>query len=270
MYFDPGQRYCEYGRLHWMHTGILGIRQTEKGVELASTPNPPYPDNQVLRTADLTLGADGTVTGTVRVTMGGAEALRWRQMALRTDEDATKRAFEQEMQRRVPEGVHVKTNHFLGLTDPSSALMAVMDVSGSLGTRTGKRVFLPSGFFEAGARPLFDEQKRETMIDLHYPYVARDEVNIQLPSGLTVEALPAAAKIPMENEALYQMLYGNKGGEFQEIRQLTLGTPLYKAAQYGELRDFFQKAAAQDQQPVVLERLATAAAGAAAAAGKSE
>lgn len=257
VYFDPGQRYCEYGRLHWMHTGIEGIRQTAGGTGLGITPGPLYTDNRILRTADLQLAADGTLTGIVRITMLGSEALRWRQQALRTDETATKKAFEEQLQKQVPDGVHVKTSHFLGLTDPTSVLMAVMDVSGTMGTRTGKRIFLPGAFFEAGAKPLFAEQKREAPVDLHYPYVAQDEVNLSLPPGLSLEGLPTNAKVPLSNLAIYQTIYESKGQEFQEIRQIEMGTPVYKAEEYPQLRDFFQKASAQDQQSVVLERTAT-------------
>jgi hypothetical protein len=262
VYFDPGQRYCQYGELHWMHTGVLGIRQTANGTSLEITPAPPYTDNRILRTADLQLASDGTLTGVVRITMTGSEALRWRQHALRGDEAATKKAFEEDLQRQVPDGVHVKTNHFLGLTDSTSSLMAIMDVSGTLGTQTGKRVFLPSGFFEAGVKPLFAEQKREAPVDLHYAYVAQDELTLNLPPGLSVEGLPTNIKVPMSNLALYQMVYGTKGQELQEIRQIELGTAVYKPEEYPQLRDFFQKTSAQDQQPIVLERTAiTTAAG---------
>ena len=268
VYFDPGQRYCEFGELHWMHTGVLGVRQTANGVSVEATPQPPYPDNRILRVADLQLSADGTLTGMVRISMTGVQALRWRQQALRTDEAATMKAFDEELQQQVPQSVHVKTTHFLGLTDTSTALMAVADVTGTLGTETGKRVFIPSGFFEAGAKPLFAEQKRETLVDLHYPYVAHDEVTVQLAPGLSVEGLPTNAKVPMSDLALYQTVFVSKPQELQEVRQLTLATPVYKADSYPQLRDFFQKASAQDQQPIVLERTAPSAAAGQAGANR--
>jgi hypothetical protein len=263
IYFDPGQRYCEYGKLHWMHTDVLGVRETANGTAVAATPQPPYGDNRMLRTADLELGADGKLTGTIRITMTGAEALRWRQRALQTDEEGTKKAFEEDLQAGVPDGVQVRTNHFVGLSDPSSGLMAVMDVSGRLGTETGKRVFVPGAFFETKEKALFPEEKRESLVDLHYGSLVRDEVTLALAPGLTIEAVPAAAKIQLLNLALYQSAYGNKGNQYREVRQLTLGLPVFKPEGYPQLRDFFQKAAAQDQQQVVLDRVSAAAAAAA-------
>jgi hypothetical protein len=40
MYFDPGERYCEFGKLHWKHSWSTGIRQTDKGTEISQTPFP--------------------------------------------------------------------------------------------------------------------------------------------------------------------------------------------------------------------------------------
>jgi hypothetical protein len=259
-YFDPGQRYCEYGKLHWMHTQIMGIRQTDHGPEPATTPGPTYQDNEIMRTADLTLGVDGKVTGTARITMTGAPALRWRQMVLGGDEQEMAKAFEQEVQRSVPDGVQIKVNHFLDLTETSSPLMAVVDVSGNLGTATGKRVFLPASFFEANAKPLLAAEKRESPVDLHYPYAAQDNVTLTLAPGLKVASVPNNAEIPMAPTADYRAKYTEAGSTYALTRVIAMGTTLYKATEYPQLRDFFQKTAAQDQQQVVLERTALAAA----------
>jgi hypothetical protein len=110
---------------------------------------------------------------------------------------------------------------------------------------------------------MFAETKRENPVDLHYPYVARDEVSLTLAPGLTFENVPSNAKVPLKNLALFQEVYGSKGSEYQQVRQMAIGTPLYKADEFSDLRDFFQKASAQDQEPLVLKRIpvpATAAA----------
>jgi hypothetical protein len=260
VFFDPGQRYCEYGQLHWMHTGLVGMRQTDHGPEMAQTPNPGYKDNAVSRIADLTLEPDGTVKGIIRITMSGEEALRWRQAVLRTDEQAAKKAYEEELQQRVPPGVVVKMNHFLSLTDSSSSLMAVADVSGNMGTATGRRVFLPSAFFQAGVRAPFAAEKRESPVDLHYPFISADRVTITLPAGFAVQGLPANAEIPFPQNADYQARYSAANGDFILERVVAVANPLYKTTEYPQLRDFYGKMNAQDQQQVVLEKQTVTAA----------
>ncbi|MFY9747245.1 MAG: DUF3857 and transglutaminase domain-containing protein [Acidobacteriaceae bacterium] len=268
MYFDPGQRYCEYGKLHWMHTDATGFRQSAKGATQVTTPQAMYPENQVQRIAYVELGADGKVVGQLRISMTGAEALRWRQQALRSDEEDTKKAFDEDLQEVIADGVHVKTTHFLGLTDPETALMAVAELSGSLGTQTGKRVLIGGDFLEGRAKTPFAPQKRENPVDLRYPRVTQDDVTLKLPAGMTIESVPANTKFLMSNLAMYQSVYAGKGDEYHEIRQVTVGTPLYLTSEYPQLRDFFQKAGAQDQQQLVLTRSAEASA--AGTAGKSE
>jgi hypothetical protein len=269
VFFDPGQRYCEYGKLHWMHTELLGVRQNDGGVALATTPQQVYPDNVTTRIAERDLGSDGNLKGVVRITMKGAEALRWRQAALSSDEQEVKRDFEGELQNRVPDGAHVTMDHFLNLTNGEDSLMAIVNVSGSLGTQTGKRVMLPSGFFEAREKPLFPQQKRENAIDLLYPYVVNDQVKVKLAPGLAIESVPANAKIPFGQFALYQAIYKSDSATYTQVRQLAVGSPIYKAEAYPQLRDFFQKSGAQDQEQVILKRSAMEA-DAGAASGKNE
>lgn len=78
-YFDPGERYCEYGKLHWKHTWTSGVRQTPAGeTEIAQTPFPKAEDTALARDANLTLDDDGALRGSIHVTMTGNEALIWR------------------------------------------------------------------------------------------------------------------------------------------------------------------------------------------------
>ena len=127
---------------------------------------------------------DGKVTGNIRISLAGNHALRWREFALSNDEDALKEQFEQTVQRDMPPGIEVKVDHFLGLTDWDTTLMCMLKVTGSMGTATAKRVFLPATFFEATSHPLFALDKRTMPIDLDYPLAVQDTVSIKLPAGV--------------------------------------------------------------------------------------
>ena len=50
-FFDPGERYAEYGALHWKHTVTQGIRQTDKGAAMFATPIPGYQSTSQIRNA---------------------------------------------------------------------------------------------------------------------------------------------------------------------------------------------------------------------------
>lgn len=252
MFFDPGERYCEFGKLHWKHAFAGGVRQVDGGTETSYSPGPSYKDSQELRIAELKIDSEGKLQGTIRVNMNGGEALRWRQDILRSDEEQAKKDFGDELQRNMPAGVVVKTSHFIGATDYDNALMAIVDVSGSMGTATGKRVFLLGTFFEANAKPLFAVEKRQNPIDLHFPYVVRDSVTITLPAGFTVESVPKDAEVPLPNFADLVVKYKGTDTAYVYSRLLAVANILYEAKEYPQLKDFFAKANAQDQQQVVL------------------
>jgi hypothetical protein len=261
VFFDPGERYCEFGQLQWKHTSLPGVRQTDTGTEIAISSDLGYKNTQILRIAELKLESDGKLSGKIRITMTGAEALRWRQFALQADVEEAKKNFEEELQRNMPAGVEVKTNHFIGLTDYDHALMALLDVSGSMGTATGKRVLLPGTFFEANAKPLFVHEKRENPIDLRFPYTIRDQVTLALPTDYVVESVPKNTEIPLLQFARYASGYKGSAASYDYARQMIMANVLYEAKEYPQLKDFYAKANAQDQQQLVLHVAEAAAKG---------
>jgi hypothetical protein len=252
VYFDPGERYCEFGKLHWKHTWAQGLRQTENGTEIATTPGLNYEDNHIDRYGELTLDIDGKVHGTLRINLTGTQALAWRQAVLISDENEMKKEFDEKLQERMAPGVQVKTNHFVGLTNYKNPLMVVVDVSGTLGTSTGKRVFLPAVFFEGGAKPFFVQEKRESMVDLHYPYIEQDKLTVILPPNLSLESVPKGSKVIFASNAQYVTKFVANGDTFSYVRLMLLGNAIYTVAEYPDLRGFYQKANAEDQAQLVL------------------
>ncbi len=101
-----------------------------------------------------------------------------------------KKDFDDQIQPDLPPGVIVKTDHFLGLDTENTNFMARMKVSGSLGTATGKHIFLPVSLFAAGGHDLFSSSHRQEPIDLHYPYMEKDQVTLHVPDGFRSRAFP--------------------------------------------------------------------------------
>ena len=257
-YFDPGERYCDYGTLHWKHTSTSGVRQTEKGdAEIAQTPVPHATDTVVTRNADLTLDANGGVQGTLHLTMTGSEALIWRQEALITDAEQTAKEFQEQLQRAMAPGVQVKMEGFTGLSDFTVPFAATLQVSGTLGTRTGHRLLVPGTFFEARAKPRFVSATRQNPVYLDWAYTMKDDVRLHLPAEMEIEERPKA-DILFGPNASYQESYGGGPHEFRYTRQEQVSAILYSVPQYPALRDFFQKMNSQDHAQLVLHAAAAA------------
>lgn len=254
-YVDPGQKMCPFGLLHWKHAMAGGLMVGSKGAVMAMTPANTYTQNQDQRIAELTLGPDGTLTGSLRIVLTGQEGLRWRQTAIRNDTDEVKKRFNEWLRGIVPDGVQVDFDHFLALDDYNSNLMALVKVSGNLGTATGKRVFLPGQFFESRAKhPFVAEDKREIPIDVHYPERVLEDVTYRLPDGFSVESAPEAATIPWAASAQLRVVSKADKNTVEIGRVLAYNYTILDPKDYGGLHDFYQKVATSDQQQIVLTR----------------
>jgi len=131
--------------------------------------------------------------------------------------------------------------------------MVVVNVSGTLGVGTGKHVFVPAVFFEAGNPPLFAKSHRENPVDMQYPYMVRDDFQLTLPPNMTVESLPKDGNVPYAPNADYVVKFGFKGNVFAYARLLRVASAVYTTQDYPALRGFFQKVSANDQEQVALK-----------------
>ena len=255
VFLDPGQKLCPFGELHWKHELASGLRLTDKGVQLGITPPAVYTANALKRVGMLEIDTNGGVKGSLRFAMNGQEALRWRQLTLKNDEEEVKKQFNESIRNYMPDGVQAEFNHFLALQDYESNLLAIIDVSGNLATATGKRVFLPELFFESHAtHPFVAQDKRTTPVDVHFPKIEQDEVTYHLPAEFAVEAPPAPASVSWPRYAVFKDSSTVKGSDVTIVRTLGYNFTLLQSKDYGDLHDFYQKVAAADQQQLVLTR----------------
>jgi len=259
VYVDPGQKLCPFGALHWAHTVSAGFREAETGPTLAQTPASSYKQNVVQRAAYLTIDAEGNVKGTARFVLAGAASLYWRQRALQNDLEEVKKQFIEEIQSDLPEGVESSFDHFVGLDDYESNLMAAVNITGKMGTATGKRMILPGLFFESRAKhPFISEDKRATPIDVHYPVLEKDDVVYHLPPGYAVESAPPKNEVAWPKYAELTINSQTSEDTIEVGRAFARNFSVLGAEGYNDLHDFYLKLAAADQQQIVLARAAKA------------
>jgi tRNA threonylcarbamoyladenosine modification (KEOPS) complex Pcc1 subunit len=258
VFVDPGQKMCPFGFLHWKHTLASGFLFQGKGAIFTTTPSVVFKDSKVLRVADLDIDESGSLKGTVRFMMTGPEALYWRQLALENDEAEVKKQFVESMRGDLPEGVQAEFDHFQGLDDSSVNLAGFVNVSGSLGSVTGKHFFLSGLFFETRAKhPFVAQDKRVTPIDLHYPKMIQDDVVYHLPAGYTVESAPKTSDVTWPNHAILRIASGANGSTVRIQRAFIRNFTLLDSKEYNDLHDFYLKLSAADQQQLVLTRVKT-------------
>jgi hypothetical protein len=257
---DPGEKMCPFQTLNWKHSNASGLRQDAKGQDISNTPLQDYTSNSIQRNGDITLGAHGAITGSLQFVLTGQEALRWRQRAIENDLDEVKKQFDRELESAVPEGIEAHLDHFLALDQPDFNLIAYVKVKGTLGTATSKRLLLPGFFFESrGHQPFVAGEQRLEPVDMHYGEQVTDEIVYHLPAGLSVEGVPQNTKNLWAGHAVYVVKTASAPGQITVVRTLARAFTLAKPEEYQDLRGFYQKVAAADQQQIVLTAPATAA-----------
>lgn len=256
IYLDPGQKMAPFGTLHWAHTLAGGFRGTDLSADVTQSPAASYTDHMMKRTADLTLDSEGKVSGTAEIQMSGAYALYWRQLALENSEDEVRKQFNEELREQLPEGAEAELDHFLQIDDPDSNLVAIVKIGGNMGSATGKRIFLPGLFFETRAKhPFVAQEKRITPIDVHFPMMETDQVLYHLPAGYTVENAPSG-DISWPGYGRMRITSNSQENSLLVARVLVRSFTILNSNVYNELRDFYLKVAAADQQQIVLTRAA--------------
>jgi hypothetical protein len=259
-FFDPGSRYCPYQHLAWKHTLAEGVRQTDGGTEFVSTVSDPYTFSRTQRVADLAINQQGVLTGTIKLTYTGAPALHWRQRALEGDSASLEREIRTSVERLMPHGVEVKITSVDKLEDYEQPLVANLEVKGTLGSSTGKRLLLPGDLFEANSTPSFPHEKRDIPVYFPYPRMVQDAVRIKFPETFKVESLPANDTTTFQKAVGYSLTTESTSTSFTVRRNYTLGGIIFPAAEYHEMRSFYSKMENKDQESVVLTTAPTTAA----------
>jgi len=258
IFVDPGEKLCPFGQLHWSHTLAGGLAENVKGP--VYTPQNMSKDGITARSADLTVDTTGAVTGTVKILMDGPEALHWRQLNLISDPDEVKKQFNEALHILLPQGVGGDMDQFQGLGSDATKLLAVVHVSGPLGTLTGKRLLLPGFFFSTRSQNKFvSAEKRDAPVDLHYAEQVIDDSVYHLPSGFSVESAPQAAQMAWSEHAALVVKTTPAPGSIEIKHIFARVFVLLDAKDYPALHDYYQKVATTDQQQLSLASSGVAA-----------
>jgi Domain of Unknown Function with PDB structure (DUF3857)/Transglutaminase-like superfamily len=259
-YFDPGCRYCAYGHLAWQHTLIQGLREVEKGTELGATPGDDFKFNEVTRVANLKMDETGQVTGKIDLSFSGADAVDWRHTALKGDEESLDHGLRTYLEDMVPKSLQVKVEKTENLTEYEQPLKVSYDVTGTLGTHTGRRVILPSDIFLSGESATFGDEKRQQAVYFHYPLYVQDAQRLNLPDTMSVEALPTTVKLNLPNEEIYTLSVVGDGKGFTTRRNHVQAELLVMPKDYDALRKYYAQFESKDQESVVLKTVSAMAA----------
>lgn len=251
-FFDPGTRFCPYGQLAWKHSLTSGIRQTGSGTAVFTSPGESYKDARTDRLADLKMDEQGNVKGTVTLRYTGPSALHWRQEAVTGDTVSLNRNLTSYAERILPNGMDVKVSSIQNLTEYEAPFSVTYDVSGPIGSSTGKRLLIPGDLFEVNTKTRFPHEKRETPVYFEYPSMTLDAVRVAYPASIGIESAPKQDTLAFQNHASYSRKTEQALNSITTRRSFAVGEVMFLAPEYPELRTFYSSIENKDQESIVL------------------
>jgi Transglutaminase-like superfamily/Domain of Unknown Function with PDB structure (DUF3857) len=252
IYLDPGTQFCPYGYLRWIRTSTMGIKLDKKGGVFVTAPAAGYDKATIQRNADMALDGDGNLKGTITVKFEGGDALEHRLDELATDEAGRKKDLEDELQGWLPTGAIVKLTKSEGWDTSDGPLTAIFSVEmPGYASTAGKRLLVPAYLFQARQMDAFKHVDRKFPIYFPYAFGEVDRVNISMPGGYTLENAPQQQSARL-GYAAYQNLAQFDGKQLVTQRILQVNGIFFKLDLYPEVKDFFGKVQAGDEQQAVL------------------
>ena len=100
--------------------------------------------------------------------------------------------------------------------------------------------------------PFVDQEKRLEPVDMQYGEQTTDQVTYRISPGLTVEGAPQDATVAWKDHAILVTKSSSAPGQITIGRTLARFFTVAKSDEYQDLRGFYQKVAASDQQQLVL------------------
>ncbi|HUK23140.1 MAG TPA: DUF3857 domain-containing protein [Terriglobales bacterium] len=251
---DPGTKFCPYGLLNWRYSGDQGQRQSAgKGTELSTSTMSNYNDAMVQRLARLQLTDHGAVEGTLVVGFYGIEAMIRRQEGGHTDDAGRKKLLEDEIRSWLPGGSEVTLIENPLWPNTELPLIAKFKISSPLAASAGKRWIIPVHVLQVNDKALFSASSRENPIYFDYPYREVDEVHITIPPGMQFESLPSGEEDRLKYAVYSTQLKQETPDTIMAVRQVALATALFGAGEYKDVKGFYDKVKAGDDQQAILK-----------------
>jgi hypothetical protein len=252
IFCDPGSAFTPLGLLPWAETGVQGRLLDKDGGAWVDTPLPASDATHIERTSSLQLSDDGSLDGKVTVTRTGLDALVWRLNERNEDDANRKRALEDDLKNSIPAASEIELKNSPDWSSAKTPLIAEFEVKipGWL-TSAGKRALMPTGFFVANEKHLFEHSTRTYPVYFRFPYKEVDDITITLPQGWKVDSELKPINQDVK-AAAYTFSSSAKDNALHLQRTLRSDLYLVPADKYSVLRAFYQYVRTSDDQSVVL------------------
>ncbi|MFH6956621.1 DUF3857 domain-containing protein [Flavobacterium aquidurense] len=120
----------------------------------------------------------------------------------------------------------------------------------------GGKIFINPLLFYTRSKNPFNQEIRQMPVYFGYPTQEKFNLNLEIPEGYAIEALPTPVKIVSENkEIVYVLNVLGEGNKIQIISSKEINNSIFAADQYNGLKDLFQKMIVSQNEKIILKKI---------------
>jgi hypothetical protein len=220
----------------------------EKGSYITSTPSYKHTDNLELRTVTATVDKDGNLQAEVKTHFTGlSQELQHSLLHTATPEQRTKYLNEviSLPTYKIEKSDYKETKGYIPAMDETLII-----TSPNYASTSGKRLFITPNMFNKSTMRLPTDKPRKYDLELGHPFRDIDSVNITIPDGYTVEALPQ--NVALSNKfGNYKVNYTVTANTIQLVRLKERLNSRFAASDYEALAKFYEAMYKADRARIV-------------------
>lgn len=253
--FDPATPFCPFGLVHWSRSNTAAVIFSDKPPDFITTPayRPEFALTQ--REVVLQLNPQSLLTGTIKTTYSGHEALVRRLKHIHDDREDIKKSLEDELAGILPLGASVKMKNLENIDNNNLLLIVVYDVTiPGIVTMAGDRLLLPASPLLGTKQYPFRHAQRRYPVYFPYPFREFNDIVIILPEGLTVETRPEKKKIQRDFSSYSLVCIQERPQRLHVQRDLIIQKSYFPAEQYTAIKAFYDALRTHDEEQFVLSQ----------------
>ncbi len=256
-FYDPGTPNLPFGMLRWQEEGMPALLTDSKQPEFVASSLTPVARNLQKRTAALTLGVDGSITGTVHEEWSGQAAYQERRLLDGKKASDCEKLLTESIHEyaSAAEVVSLKIENQNDLDKPLAVSFA-LTIPG-YATRTGKRILFQPALFHANRNARFASSTRANPVFFPYGWTEEDEISIAMPPGFALEHpdVPPPLKVgkTIQYEAKASILNGKTFVYHRLFRVGEGGNMVVPTSAYASVKRIFDSVQEGDNHSITLK-----------------
>jgi uncharacterized protein DUF3857/transglutaminase superfamily protein len=254
LFFDPTDQITPFGQIRGALQANYGLLVTPDGGELVELPQQASRTNSIRRTAKLTLGTNGTLSGEVKeVRLGDrASSERWRLRAVTKDADRIKPI--EDLLAGSLSSFHITHAGVTNLqhADQPFGFDYTFESNGYAKVAGDLLLVRPRVIGRKSSAVLETKEPRQFPVEFEGPSLDTDSFDIALPPGYEVDELPP----PVTEDhsfASYRSKTEASGGVLHYTRTLEIKELSVPVSKMDELKKFYRVIASDERNNAVLK-----------------